>query len=135
MDVKQLMATWEKQYEAAARLHEKQIELAQKQYESTIAQASSTLQQMIQAAERQDQDVAVKTQQDPSSSTIIKVDGKPAIADSVVETPKAPAAVWINAEDGERMLVLNKEAAVMFLAIFDRLNEVLEELNKKNKKK
>jgi len=134
MDVKQLMATWEKQYEAAARLHEKQIEMAQKQYESTIAQASSTLQHMIQAAERHDQDIAV-TNGKPEP-TIVNVDGKPAIPEITAPVAVTPAAAWINAPDGEKLMVLNQSAAVMFLAIFDRMGEVLSELNKElNKKK
>ena len=44
------------------------------------------------------------------------------------ETP--PAAVWTDAPDGEKLLILNQNAAVMFMAIFDRLDEVLQEIQK-----
>ena len=47
----------------------------------------------------------------------------------IKEQDKPPAAVWTES-DGEKLLILNQNAAVMFMAIFDRLDGVLKEMQK-----
>lgn len=109
--VQQFMKQWEERYRNAQKAHEQALEEAKRQYEDAVTQAQSELQELIAANEEAQPDV----EQGNNPAT------RP--------TPNAaPAAVWIDAPDGDQLMVLNKEAVIMILAIFDRLGKVLPEL-------
>jgi len=118
-----MMAEFQARHEEAVRQHEATLAAAQKQYERSIAQATSDFKSILAESEA----LKVETQNQPDSAPTATI---PSPA-----TEEIPAAAWINAPDGEKMMVLNKQAAIMFLAIFSKLEEVAKELEKLTPKK
>src|SRR5210317_2561577 len=98
-DMQKLMEEFQARFDASVKAQENALKDAQQQFESTLADAKNQLAKAINVSE-------IKEEEEPS------------------EVKKVPAAAWINAPDGEKMMVLNQEAVVMFLAIFERISDV-----------
>lgn len=99
-NVQQLTEQYQAGMKALFEAHEDQMAKAQASYEEAIAQAKSQFETLMAG------------NKDPQP---------------VKQTPQA---VWTKAPDGEDILVLNREAAIMQMALLDRLAEVLVELTK-----
>jgi hypothetical protein len=109
VETDKIIAGWQQQYEEATRKHEAYIAAVVNKYEKSLTGIQAALDRLA-------------TQRAESSAQI-----------PVPPPPKpeqAPSAIWINAPDGEKLMVINQAAAVMFLAIFGRMQEVTEELKK-----
>ena len=91
--------------------YEKAFEDFKSRYEKSVKEYQTRLDDSIARFEKMmDQALGGKKQAEPEKQ----------------EAP--PAAVWTESE-GEKLLILNQNAAVMFMAIFDRLDSVLKELS------
>lgn len=110
-EMQQLLQNFRQRFEAVAAANQKTLEDATKKYEEALAEAQSQLEQAMEGAG--DGETAKPADQPEQAG---------------------PAAAWISAPDGERMMVINQEAVVMFMAIFDRMAAVAEELQKLSNK-
>ena len=108
-DINRIMDGWARQFETLMQQHPQTIEEARKRYEQQVADAEASLQAIIQSGSGQ---VPGPKQPQPGG----------------IDMSKPPAAEWMQLESGEKFLVLNVQAAVMFMAIFERLGPVLEEV-------
>jgi len=105
------------EYEKLIEEHREQMKNLFAVHEERMALATQTFQESIAKAEEAFRVVVEDEAKEP-------------------EPPKqAPQAVWIKASDGEEMLMLNREAAIMQMALLDRLAEVLAELTNITKKR
>ena len=105
------------EYERLIEQHKEQMQTLFNAHEERMALATKTFEESIDSAEKAFRAVVEEEVKEP-------------------EPPKQePQAVWIKASDGEEMLMLNKEAAIMQMALLDRLAEVLEELTNITKKR
>jgi hypothetical protein len=106
-DMQALMKEFRQRFEASVTAQENALKEAQAKFEATLKDAQAQL--------------------------------GSAMSDDAVAEPKlegdAPAAAWITAPDGEQMMVINKEAVVMFMAIFDRMAQAAESLQKMSRKR
>ena len=103
-------------FDAAAKAHETQMKNAMDEY---VAQM-----------DRYSKEYEARTHGDA-------IDTLPQAAQETIAAPQIepPGAAWIKAPDGEELMVLNRPAVVMFMAIFDRLGEVCEIAAKNTAKK
>lgn len=107
-DMDSLVEEFGKRFEKVLEESNKRMELANAEYTATLANAQKDFQELLTASEAQTE--TVKSEADTKA--------------------KVPAAAWINAPDGEEMMVLNREAVVMFLAIFERIGEIASMIQK-----
>lgn len=109
--MKELMDQFEARFEMMAAQNQRVMDEALGQYQEAMADAQAKMQAAV------NQDIQASTE--------------PAAEES---SKAAPAAVWVNASDGEQLMLINQEAVVMFMAIFDRMAEVAEAIQKLSKK-
>lgn len=94
--------------------HESMMSTMRDQYESRLSGAQQDMQALVDSSRMDPSGAADQPQQQPQ------------------EQGEA-AAAWISAPDGEQLMVLNQAAVVMFLAVFGRISDVAQELEKSGK--
>ena len=122
MEQQQILERLVAQYEGAARENEQRMQAAADKYEQLMQSASASLQELL----------SIQAAQSPSGAVGTPPPTIPPPAPPAPPAPKAPApaAQWIKAPDGENFLLLNQDGAVMFLAIFERMGAVFQDLQK-----
>ena len=103
-NVDKLTKDYRKQMDGLFKKHEEAMHHAQQQFENAVNSASNQFKNLIEGAGISEEPTA--KEKDP------------------------PLAVWSKTPDGKDALILNFEAAVMQIALLDRLAEVLDELKK-----
>ena len=105
VEVQKLEEEYRGKMSALFEEHARQMKLAQEGFEKAVAASTAQMQSMIEGA----------TKEEP-------------------EQPSEPRpemlAVWSKTPSGEDCLILNKEAAIMQLALLDQLADLLKELQK-----
>lgn len=100
---------WKRSFDAAVLEHRRAMERAQAQFQSTLAQAESEMSSLIAAA-------TAPTQAEP--------------AQEQTNQQQQPACTTIHTEEGEPLLILNREASILMVAVIDRLAELLPEIQR-----
>ena len=102
-DVDKITKDYQERMQNLFASHEKQMRDAQIGFENAVKESARQMQDLIGQAE----------------------------SAPVNETPKPELlAVWSKTPSGEDCLILNREAAIMQMALLDQLSEVLQELSK-----
>lgn len=107
-----LMEEFRNRFESALKENTDQMALAQKQYETAMNEAQQSFASVMENSKQQ-----------------VETDTQEALAKGDV-----PAAAMIDAPDGEQLMVLNKEAVILFLAIFERIADVAKLIEESGKK-
>ena len=108
-DVNEITKEYQSRMENLFKAHEQQMQQAQKGFEAAVKESAAQMQNLIGQA----------------------------TADPVADQSNKPEllAVWSKTPSGEDCLILNREAAIMQMALLDQLSEVLKELGKLAPKK
>ncbi len=100
-NIKNITASYQSQMDQLFAAHERQVEAAQKAFQDTVLAAEKHIQQLT---------------------------GEGIVNETVANDP--PLAVWTTDQSGKDVLILNREAGIMHMALLDKLQEVLAELIK-----
>ena len=100
-DMNKITEEYQTGLERLFRAHEEQMAKAQASYESAVEEAKKQFEYLINGATSEKK-----------------------------KEREAPLAVWTKSPNGEDVLILNREAAVMQMALLDQLADVLAELMK-----
>jgi hypothetical protein len=114
VETEKIMRDWQQKYEYLVDKHEAQVAAMVARYEQSLTGIAADLSRV---AAQQEQLL-----QAPSTP--------PVTPPPVTPPPQRPSAIWIEAEDGENLMLINQAAAVMFLAIFGRMQDVIKEFQK-----
>lgn len=105
VEVQKLEEEYRRKMSGLFEEHAKQMRLAQEGFEKAVAASTAQMQALMEGATKEEEEPAQE------------------------ERPEM-LAVWSKTPSGEDCLILNREAAIMQLALLDQLADLLKELQK-----
>jgi len=109
-DVNKLTATYQEQMDKLFQRHAESMEAAKDTFAHAVHEATTQFQALIAQAQ--------------------PAEPEPEPAQPSRQPGEQPLAVWSKTPKGDDCLILNKEAAIMQMALLDQLAEVLAEMQK-----